>query len=100
MEGSITLFCENGTIKIGGQYLNEIEYENIKGMAPAALRQGRPANEYGAYQGSMSNHEDVYANVQKVLSNQGSIGTIGFEGMKTIEIIDKIYRAARRNSAL
>lgn len=95
MEGSLTLFCEKGTIKIGGQYLNEIEYENIEGLEPTELRQGRTANDYGFYQGSMSNHQDVYANVVQVLSEQGSIGTIGFEGLKTVEIIDKIYRAAR-----
>lgn len=95
MEGSLTLFCENGTVKIGGQYLNEIEYENVKGMDPAELRPGRPPNEYGEYQGSMSNHEDVYENVHRVLTSDGSIGTVGFEGLKTIEIIDKIYTAAR-----
>jgi UDP-N-acetyl-2-amino-2-deoxyglucuronate dehydrogenase len=94
MEGSLTLFCEKGTIKVGGQYLNEIEYENIEGMDPTQLRAGRTANEYGQYQGSMSNHEDVYENIHKVLMNAGSIGTIGFEGLKTVEIIDKIYRAA------
>lgn len=96
MEGSLTLFCEKGTIKIGGQYLNEIEYENVEGMDRTQLREGRPPNEYGQYQGSMSNHEDVYANVERVLTADGAIGTIGFEGLKTVEIIDKIYRAANR----
>lgn len=95
MEGSLTLFCENGTIKIGGQYLNEIEYQQIKGLEPAQLKTGRPANDYGEYQGSMSNHEDVYANVHSVLTSGGSIGTVGYEGLKTVEIIDKIYSAAR-----
>ncbi|MGD9920022.1 MAG: Gfo/Idh/MocA family protein, partial [Pseudorhodoplanes sp.] len=98
MEGSLTLFCEKGTIKIGGQYLNEIEYQQVQDMEPAMLKAGRPPNEYGEYQGSMSNHEDIYANVQSVLTSGGSIGTIGFEGLKTVEIIDKIYRAAGRPS--
>ena len=30
MEGSLTIFGEKGTVKIGGQYLNELEYQNIK----------------------------------------------------------------------
>jgi predicted dehydrogenase len=96
MEGSITLFCEKGTVKIGGQYLNEIEYQQVKDLEPAQLKAGRPANEYGEYQGSMSNHEDVYANVHSVLTSGGSMGTVGFEGLKTVEIIDKIYSAAQR----
>jgi UDP-N-acetyl-2-amino-2-deoxyglucuronate dehydrogenase len=96
MEGSLTLFCENGTIKIGGQYLNEVEYQRVRGMEPTKLKEGRPPNEYCDYQGSMSNHEDVYENVHKVLALNGSIGTMGYEGLKTVEIIDKIYAAARR----
>ena len=32
------------------------------------------------------------------LINKGTIGTNGFEGLKTVEIIDKIYTAARRLS--
>jgi predicted dehydrogenase len=95
MEGSLTLFCENGTIKIGGQYLNEIEYQHVKGIEQAKLEVGRPANQYGYYQGSMSNHEDVYKNVHEVLTADGAIVTIGYEGLKTVEIIDKIYAAAR-----
>jgi len=30
MEGSLTIFGENGTVKIGGQYLNELEYQAIE----------------------------------------------------------------------
>jgi predicted dehydrogenase len=29
MEGSISIFGERGTVKIGGQYLNELEYQNF-----------------------------------------------------------------------
>lgn len=96
MEGSLTMFCEHGTVKIGGQYLNEVEYQLVRGMEQPELQCGRTANDYGHYSGSMSNHEDVYANVTKVLASAGSISTIGFEGLKTVEIIEKIYRAAAR----
>ena len=96
MEGSLTIFGENGTVKIGGQYLNELEYQNIKNYKIADLPAGNPANNYGQYVGSMSNHDMVYENVLDVLINKGTIGTNGFEGLKTVEIIDKIYTAARR----
>lgn len=94
MEGSITIFGEKGTVKVGGQYLNKLEYQSFEGDEIGALREGNPANEYGEYQGSMSNHDRVYENVIDVLESGGSIATNGLEGLKTVEIIEKIYRAA------
>jgi predicted dehydrogenase len=98
MEGSLTIFGEKGTVKIGGQYLNELEYQNIKDFKFENLPAGNTANNYGHYQGSMSNHDEVYKNVVDVLSNGGSIITNSFEGLKTVEIIDKIYQSARENN--
>ena len=45
----------------------------------------------------MSNHDKVYKNVVEVLTGNGTIATNGFEGLKTVEIIDKIYTAANRH---
>jgi predicted dehydrogenase len=98
MEGSLTVFGEYGTVKIGGQYLNVLEYQNIQDYKISDLPSGNPPNNYGQYVGSMSNHDRVYENVIDVLINKGTIGTNGFEGLKTVEIIDKIYTAARRLS--
>jgi predicted dehydrogenase len=96
MEGSLTIFGALGTVKIGGQYLNELEYQDIKDFIITDLPAGNPPNNYGKYVGSMSNHDKVYENVIDVLLNKGIIGTNGFEGLKTVEIIDKIYTAAGR----
>jgi predicted dehydrogenase len=94
MEGSLTIFGEKGTVKIGGQYLNELEYQQIENYRIEDLPEGNKANNYGNYQGSMSNHDKVYENLVEVLTNNASISTNSFEGLKTVEIIDKIYRAA------
>ena len=94
MEGSLTIFGEKGTVKVGGQYLNELEYQNIEGYKIEGLAEGKPANQYGQYIGSMSNHDRVYENVRDVLKNSGIIATNGFEGLKTVEIISRIYMAA------
>lgn len=93
MEGSLTIFAEKGTVKIGGQYLNELEYQDIEGYEITGLPEGNPPNNYGQYVGSMSNHDKVYENLVNVLQNGGSIATSGLEGMKTVEIIEKIYRS-------
>lgn len=95
MEGSITVFGQKGTVKIGGQYLNTLEYQYIQDYKITDVFESRPANDYGFYQGSMSNHDKVYENVIDVLLNNGKIATNGEEGLKTVEIIEKIYNAAR-----
>lgn len=93
MEGSLTIFAEKGTVKIGGEYLNELEYQNIEGFEITNLPTGNKANNYGSYTGSMSNHDKVYANVVDVLQNNGTMTTSAFDAMKTVEIIEKIYTA-------
>ncbi len=96
MEGSITIFAEKGTVKIGGQYLNELEYQKFEDFEIKDLPQGNPPNEYGEYRGSMSNHDKVYKNIIDVLEHKGTIAANAFEGMKSVEIIEKIYTEANR----
>ena len=95
MEGSLTIFGEKGTVKIGGQYLNELEYQQIHDYRIENLPEGNKANNYGNYTGSMSNHDKVYDNLIEVLTHNAPITTSSYEGMKTVEIIEKIYRAAK-----
>ena len=46
------------------------------------------------YEGDQAHVGEVYANLVSVLEGRGTISTNGFEGLKTVEIIEKIYRAA------
>lgn len=98
MEGSITLFGEKGTIKIGGQYLNTIEYQSIEGQHIDLNEMGNPANDYGFYQGSMSNHDKVYENLLKAIDETDSQFASAHEGLKTVEIIEMIFEAASKNT--
>ena len=96
MEGSLALFGARGTVKIGGQYLNELEYQDIQDYTIGDLPPGNPPNHYGEYQGSMSNHDKVYQNVIDTLLGKGTIAADGFQGLKTVEIINKIYSAIQQ----
>jgi UDP-N-acetyl-2-amino-2-deoxyglucuronate dehydrogenase len=91
MEGSFTVLAENGTVKIGGQYLNELEYCRVKGTPQPELPEGNPANAYGFYTGSMSNHDKVYENLMLALQDDTHEFASAEEGLKTVEIIQKIY---------
>ena len=94
-EGSITIIAEKGTVKVGGQYLNELEYQNIDNLKIKKLPKGNLPNNYGNYVGSMSNHGLVYENLINVLNNNSVISASSFDGLKTVEIIEKIYENIR-----
>ncbi|RTL57217.1 MAG: Gfo/Idh/MocA family oxidoreductase [Sphingobacteriales bacterium] len=95
MEGSITIFGEKGTVKIGGQYLNKLEYLCWGKNSIPELKEGKGANQYGFYEGSMSNHELVYENLISILNGSSKKYVSGEDGIKSVEIIEKIYRVAK-----
>ena len=94
MEGSLAIFGKKGTVKIGGEYLNELEYQQIDGEKITDLGVSNRANDYGNYRGSMSNHDKVYKNLVEVLRHNGKISASSHDGLKTVEIIEKIYAAS------
>lgn len=96
MEGSITILAENGTLKIGGQYLNTLEYQCIKGEALPQINIVAKENDYGLYKGSMSNHDKVIQNVVDVLNHDMPIMTGAEEGKAVVGIIEMMYASANK----
>lgn len=94
-EGSITIIGEKGTIKIGGKYLNEIEFWDVQSYPlPADQEFDDKPNEYGTYQGSSSNHDQlIHDMIPQIIQNRRGV-VEGEEGMKTIKAIEKIYQNA------
>ncbi len=95
MESSMTIIAENGAVKIGGQYMNEVEYCHIKDYEMPVLEPTNPGNDYGAYKGSAQNHHYVIQNVIDVLQGDKAITTNALEGMKIVDIIERIYQSAK-----
>lgn len=95
MEGSLTLFGEKGAVKIGGAYLNVLSYADIEGVEYKPVFTGNEMNDYGFYQGSMSNHPQVYQHVEDVLLNGKETFPSLADSVKTIEMIEKIYAVLR-----
>ncbi|MBP3466097.1 MAG: Gfo/Idh/MocA family oxidoreductase [Paludibacteraceae bacterium] len=92
LESSITIVGEKGTIKVAGQYMNEVVYCNIEGYEMPELAPSNPPNDYGPYKGSAQNHHLVIKNVVDKLNEQGTITTNVLEGLKVVDIIERIYK--------
>ena len=91
LESSITIIAENGSIKVGGQYMNSVEYCDIRNYTLPELKPCMPANNYGHYTGSAANHQFVFENVISTLRQQTTATTNAQEGLKVVEIIERMY---------
>jgi predicted dehydrogenase len=95
MESSITVMGSKGSLKIGGQYMNEIEYCHIENYQMPELLPTNPPNDYGPFKGSAANHQFVFENVINTLNGTDTITANAMEGLKVVEIIERIYQFRR-----
>lgn len=93
---TLTILGEKGTVKVGGQYMNEVAYCDIEGYTLPELPEASPANDYGHYKGSAANHHLVYDNVVAALRGNERIATNALEGLKVVDIIERMYAAGAR----
>lgn len=91
LESSMTIIGSKGSVKIGGQYMNEVEHCNIEGYEMPELAPSNPANDYGQYKGSAANHHYIIENVVDTLKGRTEATTNALEGLKVVDIIEKIY---------
>ncbi len=91
LESSLTIIGSKGSVKVGGQYMDQIESCNIKDYTMPALDATNPANDYGAYKGSANNHHNVIENVVDTINGNNKITTNALEGLKVVDIIERIY---------
>jgi predicted dehydrogenase len=90
-ESTLTIVGEKGTIKVGGQYMEKVEYCHIENYEMPILPPSNPPNDYGNYKGSAANHHYIIENVVDVLNGKTTITTNALEGMKVVDIIEQIY---------
>jgi UDP-N-acetyl-2-amino-2-deoxyglucuronate dehydrogenase len=91
LESSLTIIGSNGSIKVGGQYMDQVDVCNIKDYTMPELAPTSPANDYGSYKGSANNHHFLIENVVQTLKGHGTITTNALEGLKVVDIIERIY---------
>lgn len=91
LESSLTIVGSKGSVKVGGQYMDKIEVCHIDGYQMPELAETNPANDYGTYKGSANNHHNVIENVVETLQGKNKISTNALEGLKVVDIIERIY---------
>lgn len=91
LESSMTIIGSKGSVKIGGQYMDKVEYCHIENYSMPELAPTNPANDYGAYKGSANNHGYVIENVVATIKGGTNPTTNAMEGLKVVEIIERIY---------
>lgn len=90
MESTLVVVAANGTVKIGGQYMDKIEYCHIKDYKLPDSNSPQPAMVKG-YTDAKANHYYVIQNVVDVLKGRSVITTTADEGTKVVDIIERIY---------
>lgn len=97
MESSMTVVGSKGSFKIGGQYMNEVEYCHIENYTMPELPPTNAPNDYGPFKGSAANHHYVIENVVDTLDGRDTITANALEGLKVVDIIERIYETRDLN---
>jgi predicted dehydrogenase len=92
LESSITVIAEKGSLKIGGQYMEKIEYCHIQHYTAPTLEIKAATFPHGTYAGNDAHHFLSIQNVVETLLGRSSISTNAMEGLKVVEMIETMYR--------
>ena len=91
MESSLSIIGEKGSIKIAGQYMNEVVHCDIQDYTLPTLKPTNPPNDYGTYKGSAANHQYIIENIVDVLQHGKAITTSANDGLEVVKIINTVY---------
>lgn len=93
LEGSITILGENGTVKVGGVAVNDIqhwEFEDVMDYDSKVKDANYQTNSIYGF-----GHSLYYKNVIDVLFGKASPETSGREGLKSLEVLIASYISAK-----
>lgn len=91
LESSLTIIAENGSVKVGGQYMDKVEKCLVKNYTMPELATTNACNDYGTYKGSAQNHHHHYDNIAEVLLDNKKKHIQSHESVKLIQLIENIY---------
>lgn len=93
----------HGSIKLGGKAVNEIDLWHVDGVDEPEIEEGLEPQVYaqGKYVGSCPNHVCTYQNMADVLEGRYDIiSTSGEDTLRTLKVIDAIYRSSETGATV
>ncbi len=93
LEGSVSLFGETGSVKIGGTALNRLVIWKVKGEEDReheilTLADSDPASVYG------NSHTQVIEEMISAIEQDRDPATSGLEGIRSLQIVEALYKSA------
>ncbi len=89
LESSITVIAQNGTVKLGGQYMNELLVCNIKGCLVPQSDQQKGENKEPGYHYRLF-FEHIVSDLKGATTSQFNLS----DGVKVVELVERIYMAS------
>lgn len=87
LESSVTILAENGTIKVGGQYMERIDYCNVNnGPTPHPLNTD-----------TRDNHYLFIDDVVRSLHSASPNAAVPSDAIAVVDIIERIYTSSKTN---
>jgi len=99
VESSLTIIATKGNIKVGGQYMEKLEYVNLdKSTQIPVFDNVTTANDYQFYQGSLDKHDEFLVNVIHCLKHnlQPEVGIE--DGIKIVSFIEEAMASVAHKS--
>ena len=82
-EIALTVMAEKGTVRIGGENLNEVQYQHTENKIDFP----------GYHKKNWSNHDVIYDHLMSSMNKGESKFPDVFDGLRAVETIEKIYKA-------
>ena len=71
--------------------MDKIEHCHIEGYDMPGLPKLSSKHDYGNYKGAAANHHFIIENVIDTLKGKAEMATSAIEGLKVVDIIERIY---------
>lgn len=72
--------------------MDSVDAYHIQDYEMLKLEAANPPNDYGTYKDPAYNHGAVIENVVQTLQGNTGVGTNALEGMKIVDVIERIYQ--------